>query len=168
MKRLTTNDKNHILASLNMFYCKDNEVWVRHEGPPPDYADITLVELIRQAAKVHDLDIQAEDAERLGEEMYNALYDGVYTGEGVLALLHSAAVQAAEMRARLMRLEDKLGDEYEPDAVSQVRHGRWEYIKRHGSTRPYHCSCGYSGPGRFPYCPSCGAWMDGGGGSAAE
>lgn len=49
-----------------------------------------------------------------------------------------------------------------------VRHGRWEFIKRHGSTRPYHCSCGYASPGRFPYCPCCGAWMDGGETSAAE
>lgn len=29
MKRLTTNDTNHILALLNMFYAEDNEVMVR-------------------------------------------------------------------------------------------------------------------------------------------
>lgn len=37
MKRLTTNDTNHILALLNMFYAEDNEVMVRGGGPEPDY-----------------------------------------------------------------------------------------------------------------------------------
>ena len=78
---------------------------------------------------------------------------------GFLAWL-SAAESAKEVVQQLMELP---GAEAEP-----VRHGRWEFIKRHGSTRPYHCSCGYASPGRFPYCPCCGAWMDGGETSAAE
>lgn len=34
--------------------------------------------------------------------------------------------------------------------VVEVRHGRWEFIKRHGSTRPYHCSCGVCQSGQIP------------------
>lgn len=33
MKRLTTGNQDHILASLNLFYAKGNEVWVRGGGP---------------------------------------------------------------------------------------------------------------------------------------
>lgn len=50
--------------------------------------------------------------------------------------------------------------------VAPVRHGRWLYEPKFGSTRPYHCSlpdCGASFPGKFLFCPNCGAWMDGDG-----
>lgn len=78
---------------------------------------------------------------------------------GVMVWTAAAEIAQAMVR-QLMELP---GAEAEP-----VRHGRWEFIKRHGSTRPYHCSCGYASPGRFPYCPCCGAWMDGGEASASE
>lgn len=47
--------------------------------------------------------------------------------------------------------------------VAPVVHGRWLYEPKFGSTRPYHCSlpdCGASYPGRFLFCPNCGAKMD--------
>ena len=47
--------------------------------------------------------------------------------------------------------------------VAPVRHGRWLYEPKFGSTRPYHCSvpsCGASYPGKYLYCPNCGANMD--------
>ena len=112
MKRLTTNDKDHILAPLNLFFVQGHEVWVRGGGPEPDYADTTLVEWIRRAAQKHDLNIEAADAESLGDEMVDALFDGSDTVEGIVALLHTAAIQAAEMRWRLEQLENVLGDEY--------------------------------------------------------
>ena len=115
MKRLTTNDTNHILALLNLFYAEDNEVMVRGGDPEPDYADTTLVELIRRIANTHNLTIEAEDAESLGDEMYDAMFDGVDTVEGVVGLLHAAAVQAAEMRGRLEMIEDILRELAEAD-----------------------------------------------------
>lgn len=120
MKRLTTNDTNHILALLNMFYAEDNEVMVRGGGPEPDYADTTLVELIRRIANTHNLTIAAEDAESLGDEMYDAMFDGVDTVEGVVGLLHAAAVQAAEMRGRLEMIEDILGGDYNLDRLREL------------------------------------------------
>lgn len=51
MKRLTTNDEKSILVHLNLFYAENNEVVVRGGGPEPDYADTTLVELIRRIAQ---------------------------------------------------------------------------------------------------------------------
>lgn len=120
MKRLTTNDTNHILALLNLFYAEDNEVMVRGGGPEPDYADTTLVELIRRIANTHNLTIAAEDAESLGDEMYDAMFDGVDTVEGVVGLLHAAAVQAAEMRGRLEMIEDILGGDYNLDRLREL------------------------------------------------
>lgn len=120
MKRLTTNDTNHILALLNLFYAEDNEVMVRGGDPEPDYADTTLVELIRRIANTHNLTIAAEDAESLGDEMYDAMFDGVDTVEGVVGLLRAAAVQAAEMRGRLEMIEDILGGDYNLDRLREL------------------------------------------------
>lgn len=120
MKRLTTNDADHVLASLNMFYAENQEVMVRGGGPEPDYADTTLVELVRRIAKTHDLNIEAEDPQSLGDEMYDAMFDGVDTVEGVVGLLHAAAVQAAAMRGRLAMIEDILGDDYDLDRLREL------------------------------------------------
>ena len=120
MKRITTNDKDHILASLNLFYTKDNEVWIRGGGPEPDYADCTLVDWIVSAAEKHNLDIFSRDAESLGEEMYDAMQFGSDTMEGVIALLHAAAVQAAIMQSHLAAIEDILGDEYDLDELREM------------------------------------------------
>ena len=120
MKRLTTNDTDHIFAVLNLFYAEDNEVMVRGGGPEPDYADTTLVELIRRIANTHNLTIAAEDAESLGDEMYDAMFDGVDTVEGVVGLLRAAAVQAAEMRGRLEMIEDILGGDYNLDRLREL------------------------------------------------
>lgn len=120
MERLTTNDENHILASLNLFYCKDNEVWIRGGGPEPDYADCTLVDWIVSAAEKHHLDIFSRDAEGLGEEMYDSMQFGSDTIEGIVALLHAAAIQAAEMQGHLAAIEDILGDEYDLDELREM------------------------------------------------
>lgn len=120
MKRLTTDNQDHILASLNLFYAKGNEVWVRGGGPEPDYDDTTLVELIHRAARAHGLNITADEPESLGDEMYDAMFDGVDTVEWIVALLHTAAIQATEMRHRLMSIEDILGDEYDLDRLREL------------------------------------------------
>ena len=120
MKRLTTDDEMSIMFSLNTFYAKDGEVWVRGGGPKPDYKDVTLVEWIRSAASKHGLAFTADDPENLGDEMYDALQDGDETVEGILALMHAAAVQAAEMRGRLHPIENILGDDYDLDRLREL------------------------------------------------
>ena len=52
--------------------------------------------------------------------MYDALQDGDETVEGILALMHTAAVQATEMRERLKLIEDILGGEYNPDKLREL------------------------------------------------
>lgn len=119
MKRLTTDDEKSIVFSLNTFYAKDGEVWIRGGGPYPDYPDCTLVQWIKSAAEKHNLCIEGEDPEHLGDEMYDALQDGDENVEGILALMHLAAVQATEMRERLKLIEDILGDDYNPDKLQE-------------------------------------------------
>lgn len=120
MKRLTTDDSNSILLGLNLFFVKDGEVWIRGGGPEPDYPDCTLVDYIGRVAETHHLDIVSRDAEHLGDEMYDCLQYGAEELEGVVALLHAAAVQAAEMRERLADIEDILGDSYDLDRLREL------------------------------------------------
>ena len=183
MKRLTTNDTNHIFAVLNLFYAEDNEVMVRGGGPEPDYADTTLVELIRRIANTHNLTIAAEDAESLGDEMYDAMFDGVDTVEGVVGLLHAAAVQAAEMRGRLEMIEDILGGDYNLDRLRELveadREGRCAIlsapmkpmVQKPNDTDVYCPRCGETLSGGWPcpeyedyrkmcQCPNCGESID--------
>lgn len=120
MKRLTTEDEKSIMYHLNTFYAKDSEVWVRNGGQYPEFKDVTLVQWIKSAAKKHGLNFTAEDPEHLGDEMYDALQDGYETVEGITALMHDAAVQAAEMRGRLAAIEDILGDDYDLDRLREL------------------------------------------------
>ena len=120
MKRLTSDDTKSIFYSLNLFFAKDNEVWIRGGGPEPDYQDCTLVNWIGRVADKHNLEIHARDAVNLGDEMYDCLQDGIDTIEGIVALLHAAAVQAATMKIRLKEIEDILGDDYDLDRLKEL------------------------------------------------
>lgn len=175
MKRLTSDDTKSIFYSLNLFFAKDNEVWIRGGGPEPDYQDCTLVNWIDRVADKHNLEIHARDAVNLGDEMYDCLQDGIDTIEGIVALLHAAAVQAATMRSRLKEIEDILGDDYDLDQLKEmVVHGRW--LNFYGDFTCAECSeCGAtydvvnvkpSGEifrefeKEYKFCPNCGAKMD--------
>ena len=65
MKRLTTDDTESILFGLNLFFAKDNEVWIRGGGPDPDYQDCTLTDWINRAAAAQGIELDAKDAESL-------------------------------------------------------------------------------------------------------
>ena len=52
--------------------------------------------------------------------MYDCLQYGVEELEGVVAFLHAAAVQAAEMRGRLSDIEDILGGDYDLDKLRDL------------------------------------------------
>lgn len=120
MKRLTSDNTDYIFYDLNLFFAKDNEIWIRGGGPEPDYQDCTLVNWIGRVADKHNLEIYARDAVNLGDEMYDCLQYGIDTIEGVVALLHTAAVQATTMRSRLKEIEDILGDDYDLDRLKEL------------------------------------------------
>lgn len=134
MKRLTTDDSKSILCGLNLFFAKDGEVWIRGGGPEPDYQDCTLVDYIVRAAETHHLNIVSRDVENLGDEMYDCLQYGTEELEGVVALLHAAAVQAAEMRGRLEMIEEILSNDYDLDRLRELveadREGRIKILPK--------------------------------------
>lgn len=145
MKRLTTDDANSIVFGINLFFVRDREVWIRGGGPEPDYSDCTLTDWINRAAAAQGIELGADDAESLGDVMYDCLQLGVDATEGILALLHAAAVQAAEMRGRLALIEDILGDGYDLGRLHRLteadREGRIKILPKSGANT---CgSCGH-------------------------
>ena len=126
---------------------------------------------IKSASQKHGLNFTADDPENLGDEMYDALQYGNDTVEGIVALMHAAAVQATEMMASVEKIEDILGDDYGLSSlrglvqadVAPVVHAKWD---------DHHCTaCGcqavtFKNPSgetiyvETPRCPACGAKMD--------
>lgn len=183
MKRLTTNNENSILFPLNLFFAKNKEVWIRGAGEYPDFQDVSLVQWIKSSSQKHGLNLTADDPENLGDEMYDALQDGNDTVEGIVALMHSAAVQATEMRARLEKIEDILGEDYDLSRLRELvqadREGRCVVLSEPmvpmvqitGDTDVYCPTCEQNISGGWPLsdagdysklcqCPHCGQAID--------
>lgn len=120
MERMTTDNEKHGLFFLNTFYGKDGQVWVRGGGPAPGYEDCTLVDFLSRAATPLGISLDEEDPEIVGEIMYDNLQFGPTECDGVLGFLWLAAVQATEMRGRLKRIEDILGDNYDLDRLREI------------------------------------------------
>lgn len=109
MKRLTTdNPKDNTENALNLFYIKDRETWVRRYGPPPEYLDISLDNLMRGLIAKFLPEVECpQNPVDFSFMMAEWLYaDEVDTMEGTLALLYNAAWAYAELRHRLMAYED--------------------------------------------------------------
>ena len=106
MNRLTTDaPKNNLENALNFFYVKDHEAYVRGGGPAPDYKDVSLNDYMKRIIEAYNLDIPTS-AEDLPDAMYERLFDGTETMEGLMATLYTAAWAFAEIRHRLSEYED--------------------------------------------------------------
>lgn len=114
--RFTSNTpQGNLEQSLNLFYAKDGETWVRGYGE--NGTDIALLDLMRKLiCRYMEPD---EIPETMSDEdvmfaMSDWLYGGTDSMEGVLALLYLAGWVCAELRECLKRFEDKepMADEY--------------------------------------------------------
>ena len=108
MYRLTTdNPTDNIEASLNLFYVRDGDAFIRGGGDAPDYADISVTDFIRKAARALCPDmLLPESAEEISFAMAEYLFDGYEEPSGLIALLYTAAWSYAELRERLKAYED--------------------------------------------------------------
>lgn len=108
MKRLTTdNPTDNIEASLNLFYVRDGDAFIRGGGDAPDYADISVTDFIRKTARTLCPDmLLPESAEEISFAMAEYLFDGYEEPSGLIALLYTAAWSYAELRERLKAYED--------------------------------------------------------------
>lgn len=108
MRLTTDNPKGNYSTALNLFYIKGKETWVRGGGPAPDYPDVSLYDYIRRAITRHhaggfDLDVSKED---LDGALFEALFDGTDTKEGLIAALYEAAWAFSIIRHKLKAYED--------------------------------------------------------------
>ena len=108
MHRLTTdNPTDNIEASLNLFYVRDGDAFIRGGGDAPDYADISVTDFIRKTARTLCPDmLLPESAEEISFAMAEYLFDGYEEPSGLIALLYTAAWSYAELRERLKAYED--------------------------------------------------------------
>lgn len=120
MERLTTdNPTDNIEASLNLFYVRDGDAFIRGGGDAPDYADISVTDFIRKAARTFCPDmLLPESAEEISFAMAEYLFDGYEEPSGLIALLYTAAWSYAELRERLKAYEDT---GLEPEAIETVK-----------------------------------------------
>ena len=108
MYRLTTDTPtDNIEASLNLFYVRDGDAFIRGGGDAPDYADISVTDFIRKTARALCPDmLLPESAEEISFAMAEYLFDGYEEPSGLIALLYTAAWSYAELRERLKAYED--------------------------------------------------------------
>ena len=108
MKRLTTDrPEDNVENTLNLFYIKDKETWIRGGGPAPEYRDVSMDDFMRRMIKEKHLDVKVpEDWQEFSCMMAEWLMDDPESETGLLALLYAAAWGFAEIRERLKRYED--------------------------------------------------------------
>ena len=108
MKRLTTDrPEGNVENTLNLFYIKDRETWIRGGGPAPQYKDVTLDDFMRRMIKERNVDVKApEDWQEFSCMMAEWLMDDPESETGMMALMYAAAWGFAEIRERLKRYED--------------------------------------------------------------
>ena len=108
MKRLTTDrPQDNVQSTLNLFYIKDKETWIRGGGPAPEYRDVTLDDFMRRMIKEKHMDVKVpEDWQEFSCMMAEWLMDDPESETGLLALVYAAAWGFAEIRERLKRYED--------------------------------------------------------------
>lgn len=107
MKLITDDPQDNLSCALNLFFVRDEQVWVRGGGPPPAYPDVPLPAWMRQIIPCLGFDIDPDISdEDLGDLLTEDLFFGVEAPEGIAAVLYTTAWAFAELRHRLQQYED--------------------------------------------------------------
>lgn len=118
LMRLTSDDQECIVRHLNIFFAENGKGYIRSGGA--DNQDIEEITWIREAAKNIGAELCSKDDEGLCDELYDNLQYGIEIPEGVIAYLYIAVQQAIEMRGRLKRVENILGDTYDLSRLREL------------------------------------------------
>ena len=129
MDRLTTdNPIGNNQRAYNLFYVEEGETWVRDGDPKAGKPDTRLYDHIRSAIKDTgaEISVNVTDAE-LDEELYDLLFDGTGTLEGLIAHYYTAAAFFSELRAYLKCYEDSGMPRISPDGNKTIDAAIIEY-----------------------------------------
>ena len=142
MDRLTkiTPDDNFSIA-MNYAFAEGNKVILRHTG---EKENAELCSFISEQAKKYGCDITAEEVE--GGCCFECM-------NCQMAVMVAVATQAAELRHRLMLIEDILGDKYDLDDLRPPHRLRGkmkpiliqDIYHDHTNDTTKHCICVFSG-----------------------
>ena len=120
MKRLTNdNPQNNTETALNLFFVKDGQAWVRRGGQEPNCPDVSLCDFMRRILRSNEIDVDESSDQELSDALFDMLFYGVDTADGLIALLYSAGWAFAELREKLKRYEDTC---MEPEDIAALRH----------------------------------------------
>lgn len=105
MDRLTTdNPKSNMESACNIFRIANKETVC---NLTEDNSEITLYVLMRRCAKTLNCCVSYEDTDdSIGEFLFDHLYDGCTTPEGILAHFYTTAWAFSVSRAHLAAYED--------------------------------------------------------------
>lgn len=129
MNRLTTdNPIGNTERACNLFYVEEGETWVRDGDPKAGNPDTRLYDHIRSVIKETgaEISVNVTDAE-LDEELYDLLFDGTGTLEGLIAHYYTAAAFFSELRAYLKCYEDSGMPRISPDGNKTIDAAIIEY-----------------------------------------
>lgn len=109
MDRLTKlNPDDNFSTAMNFAYAKDRKVILRHTG---EEENAELCDYLSKQAKKYDCELTAEEVE--GGFCFECM-------DCPMAVMLTVATQAAELRHRLMLIEDILGDTYDLETLRQL------------------------------------------------
>lgn len=108
-RMVTDNPEDNVQTCYNLYYIKDQEVYVRGYGDNPECPDVSLFKFVRDLIGrfIHDETPPSSD-EDLSFMLSEWLMFGVDDMEGVLALLYNSAWAMAELR-HMLGMYEKIG-----------------------------------------------------------
>lgn len=131
MTRMTTDSPiGNYERACNLFYVEERETWVRDGDQKAGKPDTRLYDHIRSVIKNTgaEIPVNITDAE-LDEELYDLLFDGTGSLEGLIAHYYTAAAFFSELRAYLKCYEDSGMPRIDPDGRKTIDAAIIEYGK---------------------------------------
>lgn len=127
--RITTdNPIGNTERVRNLFYEEEGETWVRDGDPKAEKPDTRLYDYIRSVIKGTGAEISTDVSDgELDEELYDLLFGGKGTLEGLIAHYYTAAAVFSELRHHLKCYEESGMPLITPEGMSTIDAAIMEY-----------------------------------------